>query len=225
MRIAALFITMLLLTGCSTTRARHSGKRGLFDHILSYERGGQGRAPRETWQETLGDDQVEAMDLRVAKWGPPLKRVQVTSHFGKRGGDYHDGIDLRARDGTPVFSVEAGTVAYAGSAIGGYGRMVVVRHDGGLSTVYAHNSRLLVKRGARVRKGQRIALSGRTGRSRGAHVHFEVRSGITAVDPLALGRGPWWSKRLVEAPSRPVPAHTLANSRRRRGRSLASVQR
>jgi murein DD-endopeptidase MepM/ murein hydrolase activator NlpD len=187
----------LIWSGCATSRARHSGKVGLFDRILS-SKGSKKRVSSDSWQETLGEDRVEAVDEQVSRWSPPLRHVQVTSHFGMRGGDYHDGVDLRAREGTPVFAVDDGVVAYAGAGIGGYGRMVVLRHAGGLSTVYAHNSKLLVARGKRVRKGQRIALSGRTGRSRGAHLHFEVRSGITAVDPLALGKGPWWNRTLAE---------------------------
>lgn len=127
-------------------------------------------------------------DLGRFAW--PLKTVQVTSTFGKRGDDRHEGVDLRASIGTPVYAAAAGRVIYSDQRIKGYGKMVVLRHGKDLSTVYAHNSRLMVRKGQIVDKGQRIALSGNTGRSSGPHLHFEVRRGIAAVNPLALMRAP-----------------------------------
>jgi murein DD-endopeptidase MepM/ murein hydrolase activator NlpD len=66
----------------------------------------------------------------------------------------------------------------------GYGKMIMIEHSSGITTLYAHNSRLLVKKGQWVRQGQRIASSGRTGRVTAPHLHFEVRSGEIAIDPL-----------------------------------------
>jgi murein DD-endopeptidase MepM/ murein hydrolase activator NlpD len=114
----------------------------------------------------------------------PVKSVKVTSMFGQRGREFHDGIDLHAPKGTPVVASHAGTVLYAGSGIRGYGKLVVLRHEGSLATLYAHNSSFLVKRGEQVKVGQRIALSGATGHVRGPHVHFELRQGITPLNPL-----------------------------------------
>jgi murein DD-endopeptidase MepM/ murein hydrolase activator NlpD len=116
----------------------------------------------------------------------PVANAQVTSPFGQRGHEFHEGIDLRAPVGTPVLAAQDGTVIYAGSKIRGYGRLVVIRHFKQVSTIYAHNSRLLVRAGQYVRQGQKIAISGRSGHVTGPHVHFEVRDGLSALNPLRL---------------------------------------
>jgi lipoprotein NlpD len=110
---------------------------------------------------------------------------KVTSLFGRRGSRMHDGIDISAKEGTPIHVAAAGTVVYADHRLSGYGKLVIVRHGRNLFTTYAHNQRNLVQKGATVRKGDVIARVGRTGRASGAHLHFEVRHGSTAVDPLA----------------------------------------
>lgn len=107
----------------------------------------------------------------------------VTSGFGPRWGRMHEGIDIAVPTGTPVGASAPGTVIYAGW-LGGYGNLVVVDHGNGLSTAYAHNSSLLLGVGASVGTGTTVALSGNTGNSSGPHVHFEVRVGGSAVDPL-----------------------------------------
>ena len=107
--------------------------------------------------------------------------------YGVREGRRHDGIDLAAPEGTPVAAAAAGTVIYAGEQAG-YGALVILRHEGGLVTVYAHNSRLLVKEGDRVARGEPIARVGETGRTTGPHLHFEVRVGTQPRDPLGFLR-------------------------------------
>jgi murein DD-endopeptidase MepM/ murein hydrolase activator NlpD len=107
----------------------------------------------------------------------------VTSGFGWRWGRMHEGIDIAVGTGTPVHAAEAGTVIYAGW-LGGYGNLIVIDHGEGLSTAYAHNSSLIVGQGAAVGRGFVVALSGNTGNSSGPHVHFEVRVGGGAVDPI-----------------------------------------
>jgi murein DD-endopeptidase MepM/ murein hydrolase activator NlpD len=128
---------------------------------------------------------VEA-DFGDQGWQWPLKHIEVTSPYGRRGREFHEGVDLRAKVGTPVYAAGNGVVLYAASRIRGYGRMVVIRHDSGLSTVYAHNSRLLVKQGQKVRQGQLVAYSGNTGHTRGPHLHFEVRNGLSPLNPLDM---------------------------------------
>ncbi len=107
----------------------------------------------------------------------------VSSRFGMRDGRPHEGIDLAAPDGTAVRAAAAGRVVYAGGGLRGYGNLVMLRHDGGLLTVYAHNSSLLVSEGTTVARGQPIALSGHSGRATAPHVHFEVREGDVPRDP------------------------------------------
>lgn len=107
----------------------------------------------------------------------------VTSGYGWRWGRMHEGIDIAVAAGTPVGAAAGGTVIFAGW-LGGYGNLVVVDHGGGVATAYAHNSSLAVSVGQAVGAGQVLAQSGSTGNSSGPHVHFEVRVGGNAVDPL-----------------------------------------
>lgn len=112
----------------------------------------------------------------------PLKGV-LYGRFGKRGARNHDGIDIAAPHGTAVTAAADGEVLFVGVQ-SGYGKVVILRHDGGLVTVYAHNSEILVREGARVRQGQPVAKVGQTGRTTGPHLHFEVRDGVKPRNPL-----------------------------------------
>jgi murein DD-endopeptidase MepM/ murein hydrolase activator NlpD len=120
----------------------------------------------------------------------PLEKPFVGSPFGTRGGRPHEGIDLPAAIGTPVFAAAAGRVVYAGNGIRGYGNLIVLQHPGDLLTVYAHNSALLVTQGDEVQAGQKVALVGQTGHATGPHLHFEVRQGQIPRDPMTFFGGP-----------------------------------
>ncbi len=98
--------------------------------------------------------------------------------------DYHNGIDLRCYTGTEVYASNAGTVIIA-TYHASYGYYVLIDHGGGYSTLYAHNSKLLVTPGQRVERGEVISLSGSTGYSSGPHLHFEIRVNNERVDPLS----------------------------------------
>ncbi|MCK9462530.1 MAG: LysM peptidoglycan-binding domain-containing M23 family metallopeptidase [Proteobacteria bacterium] len=111
-------------------------------------------------------------------------RGEVAARFGAHGGVQHDGIDIVAPEGTQVVAAESGRVVYSGDGIKGYGNMILVKHDGGLITVYAHNAANDVADGAAVARGQKIASVGRTGTATAPHLHFEVRRGETPEDPL-----------------------------------------
>lgn len=121
---------------------------------------------------------------------PPLSWPlvgNITTRFGPRGsrGRLHEGIDIDGDRGDPIRAAGAGLVEKAGTARG-YGKMVVIDHGGGLSTLYAHASEILVRTGQRVAAGEWIARVGRSGNARGTHLHFEVRRGGRPVDPLVL---------------------------------------
>ncbi len=107
----------------------------------------------------------------------------LSSGFGWRGGRRHEGIDIRAKRGTPVRVAEAGRVIHSG-VLGDYGKVVIVKHAGRYSSVYAHNHKNRVRKGVFVEKGEVIAEVGRTGNASGSHVHFEVRRDRIAHDPL-----------------------------------------
>ena len=116
---------------------------------------------------------------------------RITSYFGGRNifgsYSYHSGIDISASYGAPIYASDGGTVTFSGWK-GTYGKLVIITHDNGTKTYYAHNSSLLVSSGQKVYKGQQIAKAGSTGRSTGTHCHFEVRVNGTAVNPLSYLR-------------------------------------
>ena len=116
----------------------------------------------------------------VLQW--PLRGV-LYARFGKKGREPHDGIDLAAPAGTPVRTAGEGMVLFAGPQ-SGYGLIVVVGHEKGLVTVYAHSRDLRVRTGQAVRPGQVIATVGESGKTSGPHLHFEVRVEGEPVDPL-----------------------------------------
>ena len=104
--------------------------------------------------------------------------------FGPRGNRFHAGIDLLAPRGTPIRAAAPGRVVLVGYAAGGWGKLVVIAHTGGVKTMYAHLSKVIARRGQSVVTGTRIGLVGATGDASGPHLHFEVRLRGAAVDPL-----------------------------------------
>lgn len=107
----------------------------------------------------------------------------ISSLFGMRHGRKHDGLDISAKTGTPVYAAADGEVVYA-KKMRGYGNLVLLKHKDDFFSVYAHNSVNLVKVGAKVKKGQLVSRVGRTGRATGPHLHFEIREGPKARNPL-----------------------------------------
>ena len=111
---------------------------------------------------------------------------RIIAGFGPRSdGTHNDGINISVPMGTDIHAAETGLVAYAGSELKGYGNLILVRHDTGLVTAYAHASEILVKRGDRVNRGQVIAKAGKTGAVDQPQLHFEVRRDQTPVDPTS----------------------------------------
>ncbi|MCP4602641.1 MAG: M23 family metallopeptidase [Proteobacteria bacterium] len=109
---------------------------------------------------------------------------KVASPFGPRSNSHHDGIDISAKQGTPVSSAADGKVLYSGNEIKGYGNLIIIRHQGGIITIYAHNDKNLIKEGAAVKSGQTIARVGNSGSTKGMYLHFEVRINEQPQNPL-----------------------------------------
>ena len=134
---------------------------------------------------SLGPGRTPATRMKFGRhyvW--PTKGV-FTSGFGWRWGRMHKGIDIANNTGTPIFAARDGVVAFAGWS-GAYGYLVEISHGDGDSTRYAHNSKIMVKKGQVVPQGSRISLMGSTGRSTGPHLHFEIRrAGGAALNPLS----------------------------------------
>jgi len=129
-----------------------------------------------------------------SRFGMPLRHIRITSHFAYRRWHPilkryrpHHGTDFGARRGTPILAVNRGKVIFAGW-MGGYGKVVKIKHPGGYVSLYAHQSRLRVKRGQYVKKGQIIGYVGNTGRSTGPHLHFGLMKNGRWINPMKVLR-------------------------------------
>ncbi len=114
----------------------------------------------------------------------PVKKGRITSTFHSKKRPEHNGIDIAVPVGTPIYAAADGVVIYSDNWLSGYGNMIIIKHKSNFFTIYAHNSKNLVRKGDRVKKGQKIALSGMTGRATGPHLHFEIRYKDIPVNPL-----------------------------------------
>ncbi|MBR9825643.1 MAG: M23 family metallopeptidase [Alphaproteobacteria bacterium] len=112
-------------------------------------------------------------------------RGEIVSGFGRTSnGGRNDGINIAVATGTDVRASAAGQVVYAGAELDGYGELILIRHANGYVTAYAHNSRLLVREGDQVERGQVIAQAGSTGTVDSPQLHFEIRRGVSPEDPM-----------------------------------------
>ncbi len=114
----------------------------------------------------------------------PLKGKVISGYGNKPGGLKNEGINISVPEGTSIRAADSGVVAYAGNELKGYGNLVLIRHAGGYVTAYAHAKELLVKRGDKIERGAVIGKAGQTGSVSSPQLHFEVRKGATALDPL-----------------------------------------
>lgn len=134
------------------------------------------------------------LQAEVKPAGRPVKRGWISSYFGHRADPFtgqrtlHQGIDFAGRRDSEIIAVAAGVVIYSGKRYG-LGNVVEISHGNGYTTLYAHNDKLLVKLGDKVKKGQTIALMGSTGRSTGSHVHLEILKDGRPVNPLKFVKG------------------------------------
>jgi murein DD-endopeptidase MepM/ murein hydrolase activator NlpD len=139
-------------------------------------------------QASIAQDQPQQMPALLGNghfvW--PLNG-RVISTFGSVGnGERNDGINIAAKMGEPIHAAAGGTVTYAGNELKGYGNLILIRHDDGYVTAYAHAQSIGVNRGDRVEKGQVIGLAGATGDVDSPQLHFEIRRGVEPVDPKPL---------------------------------------
>ncbi|MBM3314368.1 M23 family metallopeptidase [candidate division WOR-3 bacterium] len=158
--------------------------------------------------------------LRKTVLRSPLQFAKVTSHFGMRLHPIHrvyrrhQGVDYGAPTGTPVSAIADGSVTFAGWR-GGYGRLVELRHSGGLSSRYGHLSAFGpgIRAGRRVRQGQTVGSVGLTGDATGPHLHFEIRRNGNPVNPL----------RVIPPRAEPVPTRLMADFRQVKDACLAAL--
>lgn len=139
----------------------------------------------------LGEYARSLGSTTVPRYIWPVSGGRITSEYGwrtdpfTRQRSFHGGIDIGLPEGSPIYASAAGVVLEAGPK-GNYGNAVVIQHEDGLVTLYAHASKVLVKKGQRVVQGQLIARVGSTGRATGPHLHFEVRKNDVTIDPRSI---------------------------------------
>nr|WP_242533817.1 M23 family metallopeptidase [Salipiger bermudensis] len=171
----------------SQVRRGYSGQGGPLTPLTFSTRGEEPSADMERANRILGEmDKLNLYRIAAEKapFATPLKDpFRFTSGFGRRWGRLHAGTDFAAPHGTPIYSTADGVVTHAGW-MSGYGRLVKIKHEFGIETRYAHMSKIRVKVGQRVSRGDRVGDMGNTGRSTGTHLHYEVRVGGEPVNPM-----------------------------------------
>lgn len=141
------------------------------------------KTPTQSKQASTSSKPAPAPKARKTKFAWPVKGT-VISKYGTIGkGRTNDGINIKAPLGTTVKAADKGTVAYAGNELKGFGNLILIKHDDGWITAYAHNDRLFVKKGQRVAKGEKISTVGSSGGVSSPQLHFEVRAGKKSVNP------------------------------------------
>ena len=140
-------------------------------------------SPAKVERVANAEPQAQSQAGASTKLRWPVSGRVIAGFGGRPDGTHNDGINMSVPLGTDVHAAEAGIVAYAGSELKGYGNLVLLRHDNGWVTAYAHNDELLVKRGDKIRRGQVIGKAGKTGTVDQPQVHFELRQGSKPVDP------------------------------------------
>jgi murein DD-endopeptidase MepM/ murein hydrolase activator NlpD len=170
-----------------TIRRGYSGQGGPLTPLTFSTKGGQQDADGLRANQILERlDRLNIYRIAVEKtpFAEPVKGAfRFTSGFGPRWGRMHEGSDFAAAPGTPIFATADGVISHAGNQ-GGYGRLIKIQHEFGFETRYAHLSRIRVKVGQRVSRGERIGDMGNSGRSTGTHLHYEVRESGKAVNPM-----------------------------------------
>lgn len=180
-------------------RASAEGKAGTDNKVASASQtatdatvGGSGKSDRAsgTTQASVNASssgkaslpQPEERSASNFRW--PVKGRVISQYGPKANGSRNDGINISVPNGTGVRAAENGVVAYAGNELKGYGNLVLIRHSDGWVTAYAHNEELLVGRGDSVKRGDIIAKAGQSGSVTSPQLHFEIRKGAQAVDPM-----------------------------------------
>jgi len=134
------------------------------------------------WMQPGASAQPE--DTSSTKFLWPVQGHIIEGYGGTLHGERNDGINIATQDGAPIRAAAAGTVTYTGNELKGYGNLVLIRHDNGYVTAYAHAGSIKVSRGDIVERGQVIGTAGETGDVDRPQLHFEIRKGVQAVDPI-----------------------------------------
>lgn len=142
-------------------------------------------APSAAVEEHADRYVVNFAAMPAAEWCYPLPGAKVISPYGGRNRRGHSGVDIKTKPADDIFAAFDGVVTMSESYYG-YGKCIIIRHAFGVETLYSHNKKNLVKVGDHVKAGQKIALTGQTGRATTPHLHFECRLGGRPFDPAIL---------------------------------------
>lgn len=134
--------------------------------------------------KTIAEETPATVSSKGFIW--PVKGKVISEFGSKVGGEYNDGINIAAQQGEPIVAAADGEVVYSGNELRGYGNMIIVRHDNGLMTAYAHADRILVSKGEQVKQGVTIATVGKSGGVDQTQVHFGVRKDKQPIDPIKV---------------------------------------
>ena len=178
--IYSLIIFALFGTSCSSARKRGYSVEGLIRRAKALHVDDQHGF---RFAKYVVSDLPKHLQRACMLW-PLQRKNQVSSRYGRRWGRKHGGLDLRTPVGTPIQAVLPGKIVYSGDQVRGFGNLLIIKHARNLHTVYAHNNKNMALVGTQVKQGEVIALSGKTGRVTGPHLHFEVRDGTTTMNPL-----------------------------------------
>ncbi len=171
-----------------TIQCRKNGNYVRVSVVGEEEKRNNSLDPDDVKEDPLTKNLTFQLDLQgISKehWAYPLAGAHVISPFGGRGGRGHAGVDIKTKPNDEIVAAFDGVVTQSGPYFG-YGNYIVIRHAYGFSTCYSHQSRNFVKKGDKVKAGQVIGLTGRTGRATTAHLHFEVRFKGRAINPNLL---------------------------------------
>jgi len=187
-KLLLLITSALLLSSCAMRSGYYAQKNGKWTFV-SQKTGFSNyfADPR------VDDSKFDYKDSGMFRWPVPASK-RISSYFGPRHGRHHDGIDIAARRGTSIIAAASGKVKFVGR-MRGYGNVVVINHKSNYHTVYAHNSKNIVRKGQSVSQGEVIAKVGSTGRSSGPHLHFEIRRNNKVANP---GKYIEWASRVAK---------------------------
>jgi len=173
--------------------ANSAGKGAKNNKLASANKGGKPRntaapakkqaAAEPQWWDVFTPKQVQQTAAPTHSFLWPVKGRLLSAFGTGEGGERNDGINISAPRGAPVRAADAGSITYVGDALKGYGNLVLIKHDNGYVTAYAHSDTVTVARGDRVARGQIIAYAGATGDVSQPQVHFELRLNTRPVDP------------------------------------------
>ena len=174
-------------TNVKTTGSKQSETKKTETKKTEPKKSEQSKKPN-TQQKTEEKKSVKKLPAITArsssKFSWPVRGKILSNYGAKTGGLFNDGINIGAARGTNVGAAENGVVAYAGNEVKGMGNLIIIQHSDGWMTVYAHMDSLAVRRGARVSVGQKIGTVGQSGKVDKPQLHFEIRRGTKAYNPI-----------------------------------------